>query len=58
MISINWKIIIFITLILTVLTYTFGKFFKKKLNKIGDKSRILEKVETQYLNEIIKVLNL
>ncbi len=51
MIYINWKIIIFITLILTVLTYTFGKFFKKKLNKIGDKSRILEKVETQYLNE-------
>ncbi len=51
MIYINWKIILFITLILTLLTYIFGKFFKKKLNDIGDKSRILEKVETQYLNE-------
>ncbi len=51
MIYINWKIILFITLILTLLTYIFGKFFKKKLNDIGDKSRILEKTETQYLNE-------
>lgn len=51
MIYINWKIILSTTLILTLLTYIFGKFFKKKLNDIGDKSRILEKVETQYLNE-------
>ncbi len=51
MIYINWKIIIFITLILTLLTYLFGKLFKKKLNTIGEKSRELEKLETQYLNE-------
>jgi ATP-binding cassette, subfamily B, bacterial PglK len=50
-IYVNWKIILFITLILTLLTYTFVKFFKKKLNDIGNKSRILEKTETQYLNE-------
>ena len=50
MIYINWKIIIFITLILTFLTYLFGKLFKK-LNTIGEKSRELEKLETQYLNE-------
>jgi len=51
MIYVNWKIILFITLILTLLSYTFVKFFKKKLNDIGNKSRILEKTETQYLNE-------
>ena len=51
MIYVNWKIILFITIVLIILTYTFSKFFKKKLNDIGDKSRILEKTETQYLNE-------
>ena len=38
-------------MILTFLTYLFGKLFKKKLNIIGEKSRELEKLETQYLNE-------
>ena len=51
MVYVNWKIIIFITLILTLLTLIFGKFFKKNLNEIGDKSRRLQKLETQYLNE-------
>ena len=51
MIYINWKIILFITITLILLTFFFSKFFKKKLNELGDKSRKLEKDETQYLNE-------
>ena len=58
MIYVNWKIILFITLTLILLTFFFGKFFKKKLNEIGDKSRKLERMKLNILMKHTKVLNL
>ena len=41
----------FLTLSLVLLTFIFGKIFKKKLYDIGNQSRILEGHEIKHLNE-------
>lgn len=51
MLFINWKIVLAITIFLIILTFTFSKRFKQKLNSIGDRSRILEEQEIKHLNE-------
>ena len=51
MVFIDWKIILSLTTILFVLTYFFSKIFKKKLNEIGNKSRILQEDEIKHLGE-------
>ena len=48
---VNWKVVLFLTLSLILLTFIFGKIFKKKLYDIGNKSRILEGHEIKHLNE-------
>ena len=51
MLFINWKIVIFLTLMLCTLTYLFSVKFKKKLNEIGKKARALKQSEVKHLNE-------
>ena len=51
MLFVNWKIVIFLTLTLSTLTYLFSKKFKKKLNEIGKKARTLGQAEVKHLNE-------
>ena len=48
---VNWKVVLFLTLSLILLTFIFGKIFKKKLYDIGNQSRILEGHEIKHLNE-------
>ena len=51
MLFVNWKIVIFLTLTLSTLTYLFSMKFKKKLNEIGKKARTLGQAEVKHLNE-------
>ena len=51
MLFINWKIVLAITIFLIILTFSFSRKFKQKLNSIGDRSRILEEQEIKHLNE-------
>ena len=56
MVFIDWKIILSLTTILFVLTYFLVKFLKK-LNEIGNKSRILQEDEIKHLGETYQALN-
>ena len=51
MMIIDWEIILFLTFVLFFFTYLFIKIFKKKLNDIGNKSRILQEQEIKQLDE-------
>ena len=48
---VDWKIILSLTIILLALTIIFAKIFKKKLNEIGNKTRLLEEKEIKHLDE-------
>ena len=49
MVFVDWQIILSLTVILFFLTFFFTKIFKKKLNEIGSKSRILQENEIKQL---------
>ena len=51
MMLIDWKIILSLTMLLLILTIIFTKLFKKKLNEIGNKNRLLEEKEIKHLDE-------
>ena len=51
MVFVDWQIILSLTVILFFLTFFFTKIFKKKLNEIGSKSRILQENEIKHLGE-------
>lgn len=51
MMLVDWKIILSLTTILLALTIIFAKIFKKKLNEIGDKTRLLQEKEIKHLDE-------
>jgi len=48
---IDWKVILSLTFILFLLTFSFVKFFKKKLNNLGEKARTLQEAEIKHLDE-------
>jgi len=58
MVFIDWQIILSLTTILFVLTYFFTKIFKKKLNEIGNRSRILQEDEIKHLGETYQSIKL
>ena len=60
---IDWRVILSLTIILSLLTFTLVGFFKKKLNNLGEKARKLQEAEIKHLDEtyqsfkIIKLAN-
>lgn len=58
MVFVDWQIILSLTAILFVLTFFFTKIFKKKLNEIGSKSRILQENEIKHLGETYQSIKL
>jgi ATP-binding cassette subfamily B protein len=51
MLIVDWKIILILTLMLFLLTFFFIKYFKKKLNLLGQLSRDANTEEIKYLDE-------
>ena len=63
MVIVDWKVILSLTFILFLLTFSFVKFFKKKLNNLGEKARTLQEAEIKHLDQtyqsfkVIKLAN-